>query len=91
MALEHRPDVVVLDVRLHHLDGMQAAYEIRARLPKTPILFYTLLATPRLEAASRAAGFQAVVPKPDTAGLIAAIRRVLPPRSSGDPVASELL
>lgn len=77
MALQGKPDVIILDVRMPHLDGMQAAYEIRSRLPRVPIVFYTLLATPRLEAAARAAGFDAVVAKPDTAGLIAAIRRAL--------------
>jgi DNA-binding NarL/FixJ family response regulator len=75
MALEGRPDLVILDVRMPNLDGMQAAHEIRALMPGVRILFYTLLATPRLEAAARTAGFE-VVAKPDTAGLIAAIRRL---------------
>jgi CheY-like chemotaxis protein len=83
MALEGQPDVVILDVRMPKMDGMEAAHEIRARLPKVPILFYTLLATPRLEAAARAAGFEGVVPKPDTKGLIAAIRQALQPRNPG--------
>jgi CheY-like chemotaxis protein len=83
MALEGRPDVVILDVRMPKLDGMEAAHEIRARLPKVPILFYTLLATPRLEAAAHAAGFEAVVPKPDTKGLLSAIRQALGQRNAG--------
>lgn len=75
MALEGRPDVAILDVRMPKLDGMKAAQEIRAALAEVGILFYTLLATPRLEAAARAAGFE-VVAKPDSAALVAAIRRV---------------
>ncbi len=77
LALEGRPDLVILDVRMPHLDGVQAAHQIRARIPKIPVIFYTLLATPRLEAAALAAGFEAVVAKPDTGGLLAAIRRAL--------------
>ena len=77
MAVKGKPDVVILDVRMPYLDGMQAAYEIRANLPGVPILFYTLLATPRLEAAARAAGFDGVVAKPDSMALVAAIRRAL--------------
>ncbi len=77
LAIEHKPDLVILDVRMPNLDGMEAAYEIRARLPGIPILFYTLLATPALEFAARSAGFEGVVPKPDSAGLVAAMRGVL--------------
>jgi DNA-binding NarL/FixJ family response regulator len=84
MALEGRPDVVILDVRMPKLDGMQAAHEIRARLPGVPVVFYTLLATPRLEAAARAAGFE-VVAKPDSAELVAAIRRAVHRIDTGSP------
>ena len=76
MALERRPDVVILDVRMPKLDGMRAAQEIRAALPGVRIVLYTLLATPRLEAAAHASGFD-VVAKPDSAGLVAAVRRAL--------------
>lgn len=91
LALECSPDVVILDVRMPKLDGMQAAHQIRARLPGIPILFYTLLATPRLEAAARAVGIEAVVAKPDTAGLIAAIRRALEAKSPGMPTPHRIL
>ncbi len=83
LAIEHNPDLVILDVRMPKLDGMQAALEIRARLPGIPILLYTLLATPALEAAAQMAGLEGVVPKPDTAALIAAMRRAVRRQQSG--------
>jgi DNA-binding NarL/FixJ family response regulator len=89
LAVEHRPDVVVLDVRMPKMDGMEAAHEIRRRLPGTPIVFYTLLATPRLEAAAHAAGFEAVVAKPDTLGLVAAIRRAVRSTRPGNAGSAE--
>ncbi len=35
MALVHRPDVVLLDIRMPGMSGIQAAQEIKARLPQT--------------------------------------------------------
>src|SRR5699024_1721196 len=40
-AHEFRPDVVVLDVMLPGMDGMQALRRIRAEQPDVPVLFLT--------------------------------------------------
>lgn len=82
MAAEQKPDLVILDVRMPKVDGMRAAREIRAVHPKVPILFYTILANPSLEAAALSAGFQGVIAKPDTAALMTAIRKHLPSTGS---------
>lgn len=82
-AVDCKPDLVILDLRLPKLDGMRAAREIRAIFPGLPIVFYTLLATPALELAALSAGYQAVIAKPDGAALISAIRRFLPSKKAG--------
>jgi DNA-binding NarL/FixJ family response regulator len=41
MALEHRPDVVVMDVRLPGKSGIDATREILARLPDTKVIMLT--------------------------------------------------
>jgi DNA-binding NarL/FixJ family response regulator len=37
----HRPDVVVMDLRMPHLDGVQATARIRSELPQTQVLVLT--------------------------------------------------
>jgi CheY-like chemotaxis protein len=82
-AAQTSPDLVILDVRMPKMDGMRAAREIRTLFPSVPILFYTLLATPALELAALAAGFNGVIAKPDSAALLAAIRRCLVSHKAG--------
>jgi len=43
-ALLHRPDVVVMDLRMPNLDGAQATARIRAELPETQVLVLTTYA-----------------------------------------------
>ncbi|MFI6170138.1 DNA-binding response regulator [Nocardia sp. NPDC051052] len=42
-ALEHRPDIAVLDIDMPGLDGLTAATELRAQLPSCRILILTSL------------------------------------------------
>src|SRR5689334_738355 len=41
LCSELRPDVVILDVRLHELDGISAAVAIRRVAPETRIVIYS--------------------------------------------------
>lgn len=43
-CLLHRPDVVVMDLRMPNLDGAQATARIRAELPETQVLVLTTYA-----------------------------------------------
>jgi DNA-binding NarL/FixJ family response regulator len=41
-ALEHRPDLVVMDLLMPHLSGVDATRQIRAALPQTAVLVLTM-------------------------------------------------
>jgi DNA-binding NarL/FixJ family response regulator len=86
-AAQLRPDLVILDVLMPLRDGISAGREIRTVLPGAPIVLYTILASPALEADARRAGFHAVVHKANAAELITAVRSALAMRgfSSGQP------
>ncbi|WP_433442982.1 response regulator transcription factor [Nonomuraea sp. CA-141351] len=76
-ALEHRPDVAVLDVQMPGMDGIEAAAELGKRLPGCRVLVLTQLGRPevlRRALAARVGGFMLKDAPP--ADLAAAVRRV---------------
>ena len=42
LAAEMRPDIVVLDLEMHELDGVSATRQIKMRRPETEILIFTM-------------------------------------------------
>ncbi|MFG1678531.1 response regulator transcription factor [Nonomuraea sp. NPDC049269] len=76
-ALEHAPDVAVIDVELPGVDGLTAAAELRRRLPRCRVLVVTSYGRPgnvRRAFAAQASGF--VVKDAPPHRLADAIRRV---------------
>jgi DNA-binding NarL/FixJ family response regulator len=66
------PDVVVLDVTMPGLEGIAAARAIRARLPRTEVLVFTMHETEELLADALAGGAQGYVLKTDPSRLLLA-------------------
>lgn len=56
LTRRHRPDVVVMDLRMPDLDGVEATRVIRAELPDTAVLVLTMFHEDALVAAALAAG-----------------------------------
>jgi DNA-binding NarL/FixJ family response regulator len=76
-AARHRPDVVVMDVRLSDGSGIEATREIRARRPQTQVLMLTSFADDEALFASIMAGASGYVLKQIRGGeLMRAIRAV---------------
>jgi len=85
-AEQHRPDVVVMDVRLADGSGVEATREIRARRPETQVLMLTSFADDEALFASIMAGASGYVLKQIRGGeLLRAIRAVGDGRSLLDP------
>jgi two-component system response regulator DesR len=76
-ALQHRPDVALLDIGLPAVDGLSAAAELARRLPSCRVLILTGLEAPGNLRAARHAGVAGFLLKDGPAGeLIAAVRAV---------------
>lgn len=76
-ALEHRPDVAVLDIDLPVIDGLTAAAELHRQLPTCRVLVLTGLGRPgylRRAVAAHVSGF--MVKDAPSAELVAAVRQV---------------
>src|SRR5262245_60853918 len=78
LAVELKPDVLVLDLSMPELNGLEAARQIRAALPDTEILIFTMHESEELIRESLLAGVRAVVVKSDVERhLIAAVESIL--------------
>ena len=66
LALEHQPDLVLMDIALPGIDGVEAARRIRAggTMSATPIIAVTASVMQSDRARLDEAGFAGVIPKP---------------------------
>jgi two-component system response regulator DesR len=86
IALQHRPDVAILDIDLPGVDGLTAAAELHQRLPECRTLILTGLGKPgnlRRAMAARAGGF--MIKDAPAEQLIDAVRRVAAGERVVDP------
>src|SRR6266446_5286752 len=62
-----RPDLVILDISMPGIGGVEAARQIRVFLPEVPILFFTTHSTPQLFALAKLVGAQGFITKNEAA------------------------
>lgn len=76
---ELRPDVVILDLSMPVMNGLDAARAIKAIAPGTHILMFTLHTYPQLLDEARKVGIDHVVSKADSSGteLLKAVRTLV--------------
>jgi DNA-binding NarL/FixJ family response regulator len=73
-----KPDLVLLDINMPVLNGVQAAYEIRRVAPSTKIIFFTIHDSPETISAARLIGVDGFVSKAAAGtALIPAVKRIL--------------
>ena len=81
-ARELKPDLIILDVNMPVLDGIDSAKEIRTFLPDVPILFFSMHDGIYLVHEAKMAGVQGFVSKTDArATLLDAVDALLNKRT----------
>ena len=60
LASKSRPDLVILDVSMPYMDGVTTAKQLKAFMPKTPIILFTIY---KLDDSAAKLGVDAVVSK----------------------------
>jgi CheY-like chemotaxis protein len=77
-ALQLRPDLVVMDLAMPLMNGVEAAMVLRNAMPKVPIVLFTLYAEQLRGAISQAFGVTLIVSKTDgLAALLGCLERLL--------------
>jgi len=62
-SIQLRPDLIILDISMPGIGGLEAARQIRIFLPDVPILFFTMHNTPQLFAIAQSVGAQGFLTK----------------------------
>lgn len=62
-AVALQPDLILLDHKMPNKNGIEAAAELKQKLPETPVIIFTLYKTDELESQAKQAGVRAVVGK----------------------------
>jgi DNA-binding NarL/FixJ family response regulator len=70
---ELKPDVVLLDLSMPDITGIEAARLMSAIDPTVPLILFTILEIEGIENAAREAGIRAIVPKIEAWNLIGSI------------------
>lgn len=87
LATELRPDVVILDIAMPQLNGLDAGEEIKRVLPATKLVYLTMNMSPDVAAEAFRRGASAYVVKHAAAvELITAVRRALRSESYLSPI-----
>lgn len=69
-ALELKPDLIILDVTMPVVNGMDAAEVIRKSLPRVPILFLSMHENRQIIAEAKRVGVRGYVRKSDAAATL---------------------
>jgi DNA-binding NarL/FixJ family response regulator len=70
LARQLRPDVIVLDITMPELNGLEATRQIRKALPKAEVLILTMHESEQLMSEVLAAGARGYILKADTSRLL---------------------
>jgi two-component system OmpR family response regulator len=65
-AKKQAPDLIILDLSMPVMNGLEAARALKMLMPQVPLVMFTNMAVSTLEREARAAGISAVVSKSES-------------------------
>jgi two-component system, LytTR family, response regulator AlgR len=75
LAIKHKPELIILDMSMPVMDGVQAAKELKSLMPEVPIILFTLYA----DAINPAhVSVDRIVSKSEASSLIGHVRQLTP-------------
>jgi two-component system, NarL family, response regulator DesR len=77
LSIKHRPDLIILDLEMPIMNGMDAAREIKRTLPGVPIILFTQHADIATGPASMNLSVDRVVSKSDGGSLLGHVRSLI--------------
>jgi DNA-binding NarL/FixJ family response regulator len=80
-----KPDLVVLDLSMPGLNGIEAARQVRAIAPATGVILFTNYASPELTMLARSVGISAVISKDSADVMIHLIEALRKAKRAGGP------
>jgi CheY-like chemotaxis protein len=81
-AFELHPDLVILDLAMPRLDGLNAARKISQTLPALPIVMYTMHWSSHLEVEALKYGVRKLVSKTQSSVLVSTVQELLAAQAS---------
>ena len=75
-ARELKPDLIVIDLTMPLMNGIDASRMLKRIMPATPIVMFTAFTDSHLKAAALAAGVREVINKLDSATLMSSIQKL---------------
>ena len=79
LAPQLNPDLIILDLAMPRMNGLDAARKLRGFLSTTPIILFTMHASIIPESEIRSSGVSAVVPKSSLTDLQVKVQTLLHP------------
>ena len=81
LAKHYKPDLVILDLAMPKMNGLETARELKRIMPTVPIILLTLHASTVKELFAEDSCVDLVIPKGDFARLVEHVRALLLPAS----------
>jgi len=78
LAIQHKPDRIILDFHMQVMNGVEAAYELKRIMPNVPIILFTLYSDVVTHALGRKSPIDLVVGKSDAFHIVDHVRSLVP-------------
>ncbi len=83
---ELQPEVVLLDLAMPDMNGIEVAQEMSALNPNVPLILFTILEIEGIEPKARDAGIRTIVPKTDIWALIRSVEDAANLKGAANPI-----